>query len=140
MYHLTNLLFFHIPLSYYYNNLRSSLICCYFFRDISAYFLVFPLIFLLFVNYFAVNYSKFYKQFNYQPKHQLLLLFSYSFWSNFTSICSRLFTKINVFDCIYHLRLYLYFYQADIAHIFSKRQKSIAFYRYLQLQLNSIFS
>ena len=34
MHHLSNLLFFGIPLLYYYVNLNSSIICCLFFGDI----------------------------------------------------------------------------------------------------------
>ena len=34
MHHLSNLLFFGIPLLYYYRNLNSSIICCFSFGDI----------------------------------------------------------------------------------------------------------
>ena len=99
-----NVLFFYIPLLYYYTNLNSSIICCLFSGDIYLSFGVsisFSSVFWMkyfwnvlgrlwntcyFISYFIANYiTSCFCSFS-----------SCSFWSSFHCICSRCFSTIKM--------------------------------------------
>ena len=63
---------------------------------------------------------------------------NWSFWSSFKRICGRLFTMIKKFLAIFTTQVFNYIFTNILTHIFSKRQKPKAFYKYSIFRLNWI--
>ena len=138
MYCLTNLLFIDIPLLYYYINLRSLIICRLFFWKYISFFRYFSIksnFFCFICNFFWIivwwsssYFCSFISTFiSNQITSYFCCFLNYSFWSSFKCICSRLFSMIKKFLAIFKSFLFI---------LFSKRKKSISFYKYSISWLN----
>ena len=144
VYYLTNLLFFDILLSYYCINLRSSIIFCLFSGDIHLSLCI--SLSCSFITVSELIWFKFFQTFEILSTMSLPLksrvastvFLIYSFRHSFRYICCRLFSMIKKFLAISTAYAFTYIFTKSYGHIFSKRQKFIAFYKYSSPKLNGI--
>ena len=130
MYRLTSLLFFDMPLLSYYIKCDCIilLMLSFFWRYKSFY----RYLYFTFNHFWSILWLFFDNFINDFITNQIIscfcCFFNCSFWSSFKCICGWLFSIIGVSGYIYCLSLCL-FVTNVFAHIFSKRQKSITFFK-----------
>ena len=125
----TDLLFFDIPLLYYSIYLNSSIIC-----RLSSGDLSFGISVLLSEQFccelfetFVILWALFFAS---QCTSCLCYFLNCSFWSSFKCICCRSFTMIKKVSIAFCTQIFAYIFTNAFIHIFSKRQKSVAFHKY----------
>ena len=125
-YCLTNLLFFDIPLLYFYINPRSTIIFClssgdiYLSLDISL-LCSFVTVSELFCREFFWDFCNFISDFiNNQITSCFCCFLNHSFWSSFECICCRLLSMIKRFCSVFTTKIFTYIFTDIFTHIFSK--------------------
>ena len=125
MHYLKKCLFFRIPLLYCYIDIRLSIIFCLFYEDV----------YLLFGISLSCSFVIVSELFFYELLETFVILLAIlspikppvaSFQRSFKCIFCRLFSVIKKFLAVFIIYVFTY----TCTHIFSKRQKSIAFYKY----------
>ena len=133
VYCLKKLLFFDIPLLYYYINLRSSILFCLCFGGLHlTYFSV-----RLYIFWFISNCFRIIPWWSCQDFCNFICCFSNcSPWSSFKCICCRLFYMIKKRLALFTAKIFTDVFANIFTHVFNKTQKLIALCKCLIFRFN----